>query len=170
VPLPEPPLPPPLQPDDIRLLSDVGFVAVAAGLHRQAVDTFAVLQLLRPHRAFPYIGEASSHFNEGQPEEAEKVLRRGRKLLDQFAFGARQGTTTAESPVREDAETAQLKEDRALLAAFHGLALQLSHEPSRASQALRQALDIEPDGAAARIARTMLGLGTDSAPLPSNPI
>jgi hypothetical protein len=50
-----------------------------------------------------------------------------------------------------------LTEDRALLAAFHGLALALSHEQARSAQALRQALELDPSGAAARIARIMLG-------------
>lgn len=142
------PLPPPLLPPDVQLLTEIGFVAAAAGLHKQSLKVFNSLGLLRPHRAFPYIGQATTFLNEGQHDAAENALRHGRRVLDDKA-AHEQG---------DDQDLALLNEDRALLAAFHGLALQLSHRSAEAARALSDALALQPSGAAARMASVMLGL------------
>lgn len=137
---------PPLQSADIRLLTELGFVATAAGLHQQATIIFEGLRAMRPHRAFPYIGLATTLLNEGQPESAESVLRRGRAVL---------GDIDSRSLTTDDASTRT--EDLALLASFHGLALQLCARSAQSQQALADALELQRSGSAARLARLMLG-------------
>ncbi len=140
------PLTPPLQSADIRLLTELGFVATAAGLNRQATTIFEGLREIRPHRAFPYIGLATTLLNEGQVESAESVLKQGRTLL----------ACVPVSALPED-EAATHAEDLALLASFHGLALQLCARTAQAQRALGDALHLQADGSAARLARVMLG-------------
>ena len=137
-------LPHPLRPADVRLLTEIGFVAAAAGMQQQALRVFNGLSVLRPHRAFPYIGQATTHLNAGEHEQAEQALRRGRLQLDEEA--------------RVEPGTELLIEDRALLAAFHGLALQLGQRNTEAARALSDALSLQADGPAARMACAMLGL------------
>lgn len=140
------PLTPPLQSDDVRLLTELGFVAAAAGLQAQSSTMFTALLRLRPERAFPYIGLATGHLNEGQAEQAEAILLRGSQVLGQ------------QGPDPVDAQAvADWLEDRALLAAFQGLALQLSGRSAQARQALQHCLDIQAHGPGARMARVMLG-------------
>lgn len=138
------PLTPPLQPPDVRLLTELGFVAAGAGLHRQARTVFEGLLALRPERAFPYIGLATVDLNSSQAESARHWLQRGRAVLADMNPNA-----------AEDA--AQHLEDRALLAAFDGLALHLCRRSAESRQALYEALALQQDGPAARMARVMLG-------------
>lgn len=137
----------PLQSDDVRLMTEVGMVAAASGQHGSAVTIFEALLRLRPRRAFPYIGLATTFLNEGQPEEAESFLRRGLLML----------SPGSHEPHAFD-DKAQWAEDRALLESFHGLALQLCGRTAESRQALERCLAIQGEGAGARMARLMLGL------------
>ena len=55
---------------DIGLLTRIGFMAAGASLPRQATAIFESLALLRPRRAFAYIGMATLQLNAGQAEAA----------------------------------------------------------------------------------------------------
>lgn len=126
---------------DLRLLADIGFLATGAGLHRSATDIFEALAVLRPASAVPYLGLATTCLNQSRADAAASVLERGRRLLT-------------------DDGTA---EDRALLGAFHGVALHYAHRHAESNQVLREIAHQEHHPAAARIARGMLGMTNDGS-------
>jgi len=72
----------PIKPEDIRLLTEVGFLAGARGDLRAACTIFAALEACRPNAAFPYIGLAMALLNLRLHDEAVRVLDRGLKLVD----------------------------------------------------------------------------------------
>jgi hypothetical protein len=102
-----------LEAEDIRLLTEVGFLAAARGDLRRAEVIFGALQSHRPGAAFAYVGPAMAMLNRGQSDEAVRELDRGIAL----AGG----------------------ESRAELLAFRGLALQLAGRASESLRALRAA-------------------------------
>ncbi len=124
--------------DDIRLLTEVGFVGAGAGLWQQAQQLFEALATLRPNRDFPIIGLATLQLNRQQPEEAVLLLEKVRQAL----------ATQPDTP----------PEDVAMLAAFHGVALHCARRTAESQQVLQSVLQMGYHSQAAqRIARTMLG-------------
>ena len=142
--------PDPLDASDVQLLTEIAFLAAGAGLVAQAVQVFESLATLRPQRAFAYIGLATVHLNGKRADDAVAVLDRGRRLL---ASPAGVGCDTLPPPAQDPV----LAEDRAMLAAFQGVALQLAQRTAESKRALRQALALCDSGAAGQLARRMLG-------------
>lgn len=65
----------PLSSDEIRLLSEVGFMAASLGLAQPASRIFQGLRILRPDQPFIFIGLALSHMLVGNWSEAIYILR-----------------------------------------------------------------------------------------------
>lgn len=63
-----------LDTDEVRLLTEVGFLAAGCGDLARADAIFGALRLLRPDRAFPYIGLATARMNAGRAADAVTVL------------------------------------------------------------------------------------------------
>lgn len=127
--------------EDVRLLAEIGFLATGSGQHRAASDIFEALAVLRPVSAVPYLGLATTCLNQALADDAATVLERGRRLL------ANDGTD----------------EDRALLGAFHGVALHFAHRRAESDQVLREFARQEHHPAAARIASGMLGMTNEGS-------
>ena len=102
-----------LNSDEIRLLTEVGFLAAGRGYVSRAERIFGALQRLRPQRAFAPIGLAMAYMNVGRHDEAAGIL----------AYAAAQV---------EPAEQAELD-------AFRGLALQLAGRSAESVRALKSA-------------------------------
>lgn len=64
-----------LKSNEIRLLTAIGFMSARTGLIEQASKIFESLLILRPQKAFPYVGLALSNLCVGQPERAVAILR-----------------------------------------------------------------------------------------------
>ncbi len=104
-------------PTDIRLLTEVGFLAAALGDIRRAQVIFRALERVRPAAHFPYVGMAAALMNAGKPDEAVRELDRGLKAVVD-------------------------PQDQAELQAFRGLALQLAGRTSESRRALALAGDV----------------------------
>lgn len=102
-----------MQSEDIRLLTEVGFLAAARGDLQRAGVIFGALERLRPAAGFPYIGLAVAMLNAGKPDAAVHELDNG--LLH---------VPLADAPE---------------LHAFRGLALQKAGRQSESLRAFRQA-------------------------------
>ncbi|WP_153100010.1 tetratricopeptide repeat protein [Paraburkholderia hayleyella] len=66
----------PLDSDEIRLLTSIGFIAASVGALRYATEIFEALRVLRPGAPFPYIGIAVAMMNAGRPADAALFLQR----------------------------------------------------------------------------------------------
>ncbi len=66
---------------DVRLLSDIGFVASCSRQTQRAVQIFQALTLVRPLRAFPYVGLGLAYLNARQAPAALAALALGRQVL-----------------------------------------------------------------------------------------
>lgn len=99
-----------LDPDDIRLLTQIGFIAAARADVQRAEVIFGALLCVRPERSFGHIGIATALLNAGRASDAVMQL-----------------------------EHAQLRpgEDADMVQAFLGLALQLDARASEAMRVLR---------------------------------
>lgn len=131
-----------LTPEDIRLLTEAGFIAAGRADIQRAECIFGALQRVRPKRAFAHVGWSTALLNVGRAAEAAQVLER-----------ARSGVAPG-----EDADTVD---------AFLALALQLdgrSSESQRVLQSLLQAAVPGADNDGLRLARRMLGEPTGTAP------
>lgn len=104
-----------MQPDDIRLLAAVGFVAAGRGDVARARRIFAALVRLRPQRSFAHIGWAMACLNAGRPQEALDVLSAAVEVND--------------------------PQERHELDAYRGLALQLAGHSAQSLQVLQGAGD-----------------------------
>ena len=102
-----------LDSNEIRLLTEIGFLAAGRGDVARAERIFGALQLLRPQRAFAPIGLAMAYMNAGRHDEAAGVLARAAEQV-------------------EAAEQAELD-------VFRGLALQLAGRSSESVRALKSA-------------------------------
>lgn len=137
--------PPPLDSDEIRLLTEVGMVLAGAGKTAPAVRLFDALAGLRPTRAFPYVGKAMALINAERAEEAVATLRHALPLAE------------AEAPT---------------LQAFLGFALHLAGHSAESQRQLARAAQADASIDGVRLARHMLGLengtpaGAASAPPP----
>ena len=113
----------------VRTLTEIGMMAAGHGLAAEAITLFQGLQVLRPQRAFPYIGLAVASLNSGHPEEAVRVLE------------------------REGLEACPGDPD---LRAFLGLALKLAQRPAESLRVLEALVRDFPEGDSARFARSLL--------------
>jgi uncharacterized protein HemY len=127
-----------LHQDDIRLLTELGFVGAGAGLWQPAQQIFEALAVLRPYRDFPYIGLATLQLNQKKPDEAAQTLDKARQWL-------------ATHPEAQP-------QDQAMLAVFHAVALHCAQRTAQSQQVLQSVLQMGYHSESAlRLARTMLG-------------
>ena len=98
-----------IDPDDVNLLTQIGFLAASRGDAKRAEVIFGALLRVRAERAFPHIGLAMTWLNAGRAGDAVAHLRNV-SLAD--------------------------KEDNDLVQAFLGLALQLDARASEAQRVL----------------------------------
>lgn len=119
---------------DARFLAEVGMLAAAAGDVARAQTIFGALRLLRPDRAYPLVGLAVAWLNAGRAADAVRLLEDAR--LDD-------------------------PQERSLVEAWRGLALQLAGHAAESRRVLALAAGMPGDGAT--LARQMLGLGQDDA-------
>ena len=144
------------------MVTDIGFLGVAAGLHTQAAGLFEALASLRPHRAFAYVGTATLHLGRGQAEAAVGVLEQGRRMVD-----ARPAADMSGDGILAE----QWTEDRVTIRVFLGLALDAARQHGQALRTLHAALEIAPasdQGPMVTLARGLLGghPGRDAASRP----
>ena len=133
-----------LSSDELRLLSDIGFLGVGlGGLRPNALQLFEGLAALRPLRDFGHIGVTTVHLNNGHAMQAVQYIAKARAMVD-------------EHPLSQDA-------DRAMLGVFHALALHCAHHSAESQKVLRDSLLIPGHPQARHLAQCMLGL-TDEKP------
>lgn len=121
---------PDLLPEDVRLLTELGFCAIGGARTKEARLIFAGLMRMRPQRSFPYVGMAMAHIAAHQASEAIDVL--GSVTLDDAA-------------------------ERADIDAFRGLALQLAGRQGESRQVLERAAQGPQGSDGVNLARRMLG-------------
>ena len=102
-----------LDANEVRLLTEVGFLAAARADVQRAEAIFGALAVLRPDRNFPYIGLAMAYLNADRRDDAVQALDRGAPL------------------VRED--------DQGELQSVRALALQLAGRAGESQRALQAA-------------------------------
>lgn len=117
-----------LEADDARFLTEIGMLAAGRGNVQHADTIFDALRRLRPERAYPLVGLAVARLNAGRADEAARLL--------------------------EDAVLADPQE-RAVVRAWCGLALQLAGRNAESRKALAEAATLPGEGGA--LARQMLG-------------
>lgn len=127
---------------DIRLLSDIGFVAACSSQRGHALQIFHALTLFRPLKAFPYLGLAVANLNAKRPTDAVQALTLGRRVLS---------SGVDSSP--------EIREDYAMLGMFEGVAAQADERRTEGLRIIAGALEqAPPDGAAARLGQRLLGV------------
>jgi hypothetical protein len=119
-----------------RLLTEVGFLAVARGDIARADAIFGALRLWRPGQGYPWLGLAVARLNAGKADEAVRIL--------------------------EQADCGDV-EDVALLQAWRGFALQLAGRRAQSRLVLEKVA--EGEGPGPRLARSLLGLPVDTETL-----
>lgn len=105
--------------EDVRLLTEIGFLASARGDVSRAEVIFGALSLSRSDEAFPHIGLATALMNARRPGEAAA-------LLAKIAI-----------PPGADSDLAQ---------AMRGLALQLDGQTTQSTRVLRDLTDRQSEG------------------------
>ncbi len=144
---------PVLSSHEVRLLTEIGFMAAASPILRvETEQLFRQLMILRPRRAFPYIGLATACLNRGLPDQAAAVMSEGMQ---------RQGLPWGEEP--PDRDTFDPDEDPAMMRVFHGLCLLAARRTAEGEQVLGSLLESCDHPPAARLARGLLGQSADSA-------
>lgn len=63
-----------LESKEIRLLGEIGFIASGRGSVAHAKAIFSALQLVRPEKAFSYVGNAMALLNAGKYADASSLL------------------------------------------------------------------------------------------------
>ncbi|HLU14370.1 MAG TPA: hypothetical protein VKZ71_00905 [Burkholderiaceae bacterium] len=63
-----------LETDEVRTLTEIGFLAAGNGFFDEACRIFNALKLIRPDRAFPLVGLAVAHLNAGHTTQAVALL------------------------------------------------------------------------------------------------
>ena len=117
-----------LEADDARFLTEIGMLAAGRGDVRHADTIFHALRRLRPERAYPVVGLAVARLNAGRANDAVRLL--------------------------EDAVLADPQE-RAVVRAWCGLALQLAGRSAESLRVLAEAAALPGEGGS--LARQMLG-------------
>jgi hypothetical protein len=143
---------PVLTPDEVRLLSEVGFLAASApALQVESERLFRQLIELRPRRAFAYIGLATGWLNRGRPEEAAAAMAEGIR---------RQSAPWGDEP--PDLESFDPAEDPPMMQVFHGLTLLAARRTAEGQQVLGSLLESCDHSMALRLARGLMGLPVDA--------
>lgn len=127
---------------DVQLLTQVGFLAAGRGDAPRALRIFEALALLRPERAFVYVGLAATLLNAGRAMEAVQRL---------------QAVRLPPGPETD------------MLDAFKGLALQLADRSGESTYVLRQVVNRARPGRAcegALLAARLLGEDLSPSPGP----
>ena len=138
----------PLLGDEVRLLADIGFLGAGlGGLRHAALQLFEGLVTLRPLRDFGYVGTALVHLNNGNVQQALRGLETARAMLDA-------------EPQAQDA-------DRAMLCAFHALALHCAQRNAESQKLFQQVLNLPGNPEATALAQRMLGHKHDVLCTPS---
>ena len=137
----------PLDKADIRLLTEIGFLGAGANLPRPVENLFRAMMVLRPRRAFAYMGLATNHLNQSRPDSALHVMQQGVRMLDNPAPND-----------AVDASTFDPVQDPAMMHTFHGLCLLANQRTAEAQQVLQRVLQLPPYPPALRLARGLLGL------------
>ena len=144
---------PVLSGDEIRLLTEVAYLGAASPrLFSDAETLFRQLMVLRPRRAFPYIGLASALLNRQRAEDAAQVMALGCALQD-----ADWGEAAPDSEVFDPIE------DSAMMQVFHGLCLLAARRTAEGEQRLGKLVESCDHPGALRIAKGLLGLPQESA-------
>lgn len=118
--------------DEIRLLTEIGFLAAAKGDLPRAEAIFGALRQVRPGRLFPVLGIAVAWMNAGRAADAAGLL---------------------EKAACADAD------EQAIRDTWRGLALQLAGQAAQSRHVLQQA--VSEHGANATFAHGLLGLERD---------
>ena len=127
---------------DVQLLTQVGFLAAGRGDVPRALRIFEALALLRPERAFAYVGLAATLLNAARAMDAVQRLQ------------------TVRLPDGAEAD---------MVEAFKGLALQLAGRSGESTYVLRRVVDRACQGNAsegALLAARLLGEALNSSPRP----
>lgn len=127
---------------DVQLLTQVGFLAAGRGDAPRALRIFEALALLRPERAFVYVGLAATLLNAGRAMEAVQRL---------------QAVRLPPGPETD------------MLDAFKGLALQLADRSGESTYVLRQVVNRARPGRVcegALLAARLLGEDLSPSPGP----
>ncbi|WP_260986114.1 hypothetical protein [Bordetella genomosp. 13] len=117
-----------LDADEARLLTEVGMLAARAGDVARADAIFEALRLVRPGRAYPYIGLALARIAAGRAAEAARLLEQAGSI--------------------DAAERSQVQ-------AWLGLALRQAGRAADSRRVLQEAATGQDEGAA--LARSLLG-------------
>lgn len=142
---------PVLASEDIRLLAEVAYLGASSPrLFPDTERLFRQLMVLRPRRAFAYIGLASALLNRQRAEEAAQVMAQG---------CAQQAADWGEHA--PDAGSFDPVEDPAMMQVFHGLCLLAARRTAEGQQKLGSLLDSCDHPQARRIAQGLLGLPLD---------
>lgn len=72
-----------LEVKEIKLLSEIGFMAASSGDGRRAARIFEGLMVVRPNRNFTYIGLGLAYMNIGRHAEAMAALDKGLTMVPQ---------------------------------------------------------------------------------------
>jgi tetratricopeptide (TPR) repeat protein len=72
----------PLKPEEMRLLTQVGFLAGATRKLKDARTIFSALERLRPDASAPYVGMALALLNRREYDEAVRTLDRALQVFD----------------------------------------------------------------------------------------
>ena len=126
-----------LDADEARLLAEIGMLAAEAGDVARADAIFGALRRLRPGRAYPYVGLVLARLAAGRAGEAVRLL--------------------------EDAGIDD-PDERGILHAWRGLALQVMGRAAESRKVLAEAAAMPGEGA--RLARRLLGLEEEEARMP----
>lgn len=118
-----------LAPDEVRLLTEIGFLAAASGDVPRAETIFGLLARIRPDRLFPSLGLAVAWMNAGRAADAAALLEKAACADD---------------------------EERAWRDAWRGFALQLAGRSAQSRSVLEKA--VQEHGTSATFARSLLGL------------
>lgn len=102
-----------IEPEELRVLTQIGFIAAAQARVAQAEAIFAAVEMERPANAAAYVGLAMAYLVNGRVNDALLAIDRGLRAEGQA--------------------------DVAELHAFRGLALQLAGRTTESAKALRQA-------------------------------
>lgn len=118
-----------LRDDDVRLLTEVGYLAAGRG-RSEALTIMDGIKMLRPARNAAYIGIALTHMNAGHPDEAARILL-------------------------EEALPAVTPQEADLVRAFRALALYLDGRPRECREELERIPADSADATAARMAESL---------------
>ena len=131
------PTEPVLRSDELKLLTEVGFLALNCASPVMAARLFDPLSRLAPQRAYAWMGLAYAHLNAAQPNEAVRVLERARGIM-------------------RPNEAAD--EDIALVTALLGFALHHARRQSECVKLLATLIHRPADDPGGRIARSLMGI------------